>query len=253
MTEDEWLVCTEPLRMLHCLWDEAGRRKLRLFACACCRRLLHPLTDERCRCAVEVAEQDADGSATPREVQGARNAVFRLRSETFAAQWPAAYGTASAAHFCMLSWEDGRAYVNAVHASLFARNAEDNYQGSWSRYLNAGNPDYSPSHPAQAALLRDVFGNPFRPVAVDASWLTPAVLGLARAIYDGRLFGDLPVLADALEEAGCRDTQILRHCRGRGPHVLGCWPLDLLLGKHHEPPEPPPPEPPSGSDEAPPF
>ena len=91
---------------------------------------------------------------------------------------------------------------------------------------------------AQAGLLRCVFGNPLRRVAVNPSWLTPNAIPLAQAAYEHR---DLPagtldparlaVLADALEEAGCTDPEILSHCRGPGPHVRGCFPLDALLGK----------------------
>ncbi len=85
---------------------------------------------------------------------------------------------------------------------------------------------------AQANLLRDLFGPlPFRPVAVDTTWRTPPVVALATSIYDDRSFDDLPVLADALEEAGCTDPAILDHLRGPEPHVRGCWVVDLLLGK----------------------
>jgi hypothetical protein len=87
---------------------------------------------------------------------------------------------------------------------------------------------------AQCALLRDVFGNPFRPVRAEPAWLAwdgGTVAKLAHAIYDGRRFSELPYLGDALEEAGCADETVLRHCRGPGPHVRGCWVLDLLLGK----------------------
>jgi hypothetical protein len=136
----------------------------------------------------------------------------------------------------------------AGDASLHARDVEDSWHGSWGRYVNASDPDYSPSHPAQAALLRDLFGNPFRPVGIAGPWLTPDVAALAQAIYDGRLFGNLPVLADALEEAGCADRELVAHLRGPGPHVLGCWALDAVLGKHEEPPSPPAPV-----DELPPF
>jgi hypothetical protein len=83
----------------------------------------------------------------------------------------------------------------------------------------------------QAALLRDIFGNPFRPVTLDPTWLTPTVKALAQAIYEERAFADLPVLADALEEAGCNSQEILSHLRGPGAHTRGCWALDLLLGK----------------------
>ena len=87
---------------------------------------------------------------------------------------------------------------------------------------------------AQAGLLREVFGNPYRPVAVEPAWLdwdggaVPKVAGAVRA--DGR-FSDLPILADALEEAGSADADLLGHLRGPGPHVRGCWAVDLLLGK----------------------
>jgi hypothetical protein len=76
-----------------------------------------------------------------------------------------------------------------------------------------------------------VVGNPFRTVAFDPSWRTSAVVGLARATYDDRAFDQLPILADALQEAGCEDAEVLGHCRSSGWHVRGCWVVDLLLGK----------------------
>jgi hypothetical protein len=83
----------------------------------------------------------------------------------------------------------------------------------------------------QVEILRDLFGNPFRLVPLDPSWRTRRVLALAQEVYDNRAFDRLPLLADALEGAGCRDADILAHCRGAGPHVKGCWAVDLLLGK----------------------
>ena len=83
-------------------------------------------------------------------------------------------------------------------------------------------------------LLRDVFGNPFRWTLLDPSWLAwndGTVHKIAQAIYDERAFDRLPILADALEDAGCDDADILRHCREPGEHVRGCWVIDLLLGK----------------------
>ena len=80
-------------------------------------------------------------------------------------------------------------------------------------------------------FVRDIFGNPFRPVTFDPRWRTSDVLGLARAIYDDRAFDRMPILADALMDAGCADEQVLGHCRGDGPHVRGCWVVDLVLGK----------------------
>ncbi len=74
-------------------------------------------------------------------------------------------------------------------------------------------------------------GNPFRPVSVIPSWLTATVIGMAQAIYDERDFDRLPILADALEEAGCADADLLAHLRSPGPHVRGCWALDLIIDK----------------------
>jgi hypothetical protein len=83
----------------------------------------------------------------------------------------------------------------------------------------------------QATLLRDIHGNPFRPIAFSPAWRTAATLGLAQGMYESRDFAGMPVLADALEEAGCESADVLAHCRGPGPHVRGCWVVDLVLGK----------------------
>ncbi|OWK43678.1 hypothetical protein FRUB_03277 [Fimbriiglobus ruber] len=83
----------------------------------------------------------------------------------------------------------------------------------------------------QSTLARDIFGNPFRPAPLDPAWQTSTVLSLAEGIYADRAFDRLPILADALEESGCDNTDLLNHCRSEGPHARGCWAVDLLLGK----------------------
>ncbi|MBN9523696.1 hypothetical protein J0H58_35155 [bacterium] len=80
-------------------------------------------------------------------------------------------------------------------------------------------------------MFRDVFGNPFRPVAFDPAWRTEAVVALARGMYESRDFAPMPVLADALGDAGCDQPDIFAHCRGPESHVRGCWGVDLVLGK----------------------
>jgi len=108
-------------------------------------------------------------------------------------------------------------------------------------YFGGIDPDYPKAKLDAAAkdlrrfapLLRCVF-NPFRPVVLDPAWLAwngGAVRKMAQAIYEKRRFADLPILADALEEAGCTDAAILAHCRGGGEHVRGCWVVDLLTGR----------------------
>jgi hypothetical protein len=84
---------------------------------------------------------------------------------------------------------------------------------------------------ARQALLSDIFGNPFRPVALNPAWRTANVTALAESIYTDRAFDRLPILADALEDAGCDNAEILNHCRAGGVHVRGCWVVDLVLGK----------------------
>ncbi|MBA4191171.1 MAG: hypothetical protein C0467_24590 [Planctomycetaceae bacterium] len=83
----------------------------------------------------------------------------------------------------------------------------------------------------QVHLLREIIGNPFRPVSLDPVWLTSDVVALARGIYEERAFDRMPILADALQDAGCDNADILDHCRGNSPHVRGCWVVDLVLGK----------------------
>jgi hypothetical protein len=82
-----------------------------------------------------------------------------------------------------------------------------------------------------AVLLRDIFGNPFRPVTFSPSWRTDTALSFAQQMYESRDFGAMPILTDALQDAGCDNEDILGHCRGDGPHVRGCWVVDLVLGK----------------------
>ena len=83
----------------------------------------------------------------------------------------------------------------------------------------------------QASLLRDIFGNPFRPVFFNPEWRTSTVVSLAKSMYESRDFSTMPILGDALQDAGCEHEDILNHCREPGEHVRGCWVVDMILGK----------------------
>jgi hypothetical protein len=97
---------------------------------------------------------------------------------------------------------------------------------------HAGATDaYDTERRAQCRLLRDLCGNPFRPTVLDPGWRTPAVVAIAGASYDDRDFTALPILADALEDAGCGDAIVLEHCRQTADHARGCWVIDGLLRK----------------------
>jgi hypothetical protein len=109
----------------------------------------------------------------------------------------------------------------AWHASRFAGRAESGAdEGAVWEVARARHAD----------LLRCIFGNPFRPRTFSPSWRTDTAVALARQMYDSRDFGAMPILADAIQDAGCDNEEILSHCRGPGPHVRGCWVADLVLG-----------------------
>jgi hypothetical protein len=228
MTEAEWMACAEPLPMLEFLRGKANDRKQRLFAASCVRAVWPLLTDERSRMAVEIAERFADGSASQEELEAARTAAM-------AAAGPS--GKLTARHSAMdasilVTWPTSKDAAECAHFPA-TRAAAWAVLGD-----GAVGPEFGlarrATSKAQSATLRCIFGNPFRPVALDPAWLAwnnGAVRKVAQAIYDGRCFADLPILADALEDAGCSDSTILAHCRSGGEHVRGCWVVDLLLGK----------------------
>jgi hypothetical protein len=206
VTEQEWLRCTDPETLLAFLraTGSTRARPLRLFACACVRRVWGRLRDERSRRAVLVAEEYAEGLAGAGDLQAAQEAAWLL--------WGTPATTAAA--------DAARPDANET-ALEAARHASWACPGARVAALRV-----------QADLLRDIWANPFRPApAVEGAWRTATVLTLAQAIGRERQFGDLPVLADALEEAGCTTAEILSHLRGPGPHVRGCWVLDLLTGR----------------------
>lgn len=235
MTEVEWLACDDPEPMFQFLKGKVSDRKLRLFACSCCRKIWHLLTDERCRRAVTVAEEFADGTASFERLcisheeataaaQAALEATIHLNDETNE------YPPSAVRYACddLRFWDMHHAAgVCAADTELATCVAIDikGYDGP--------NPRIA-SRIVQLLLLRDIFGNPFRPVTVSPAWLAwnhGTVPKLAQAIYDERRFADMPILADALEEAGCTSADILAHCRQPAEHVRGCWVVDLLLGK----------------------
>jgi hypothetical protein len=184
--------------MLDFLGGKVSERKVRLFAFACCRRIWALIEDEWSKRAIEVAEAFADGRATGKELRAAEEA------------WAGLMAPAQAASEGDAAWAAAAATAAAAGEATMAARAE---------------------RQAQANLLHCIFGNPFRPVALDAAWRTPEVLALTQAIYEERTFERMPELVDALEQTGCTDGDLLRHLRGPAPHVRGCWPVDALLGK----------------------
>jgi hypothetical protein len=261
MTEGEWLFCVDPAPMLRFVGGRVSERKLRLFACACCRRLWSLLADGRSRAAVEAAERYADGecsderlfraAAAAEEVEGAAASAALRAHEAYLLYMEDVLGDSGGdegpdddgyhAFEAYVAAEEARAAAAAAVAAAaawdvrrIAANAHPYSRRTitWNCCRIAGPPKQA-ELAAQSRLLRDVC-NPFRRTDADPKWLrwnNGALPKMARAVYDGRRFADLPVLADALEDAGCTDAAVLGHCRGGGEHVRGCWVIDLLLGK----------------------
>src|SRR5262245_21922516 len=214
MTEEEWLACTDPEKMLEFLRGKASDRKLRLFAVACCRRVWHLLLDNRSRKAVEAAERYADAEASREELLAAKSDAKKVTGKRVTGIRDQSPQFAAVLTLSICSSGPWLLFVAGNAACL----TEDKQK-----------PDPQEQQ-RQCELLRDIFGNPFQPVTPDPACLTSTVKQPAEVIYTGRAFDRLPVLADALEEAGCTDAAILGHCRGGGEHVRGCWVVDLLLG-----------------------
>jgi hypothetical protein len=214
MTEGEWLACSDPTAMLGFLHFRASDRQYRLFAVACARDELaraeagqgcfnfgdelgagrteffwHPVHGYEA--AVLAAESAADGGPSPKQ-----------RYPLWYVCYPTNPGEVALIAYAALGHDpDDLVTVPAERIAATVR-----------RYTN---------HPA--VYLRDIFGNPFRPVAFSPAWRTDTTVALARQIYEERDFSAMPILADALEEAGCTTPYLLGHLRGSGPHVRGCW------------------------------
>ena len=198
MTESDWNRSTDSQAMLSFLQERgASERKQRLFAVACSRRAW-PLIDDLGRAAVEVAERFADGRADAEQLRAARLACKGSGGQS--------------------SW-----YAALTDPAIAARNAA----------LSAmeGATSHESERHVQADLLRDIFRNPFHEVTFDESWGTSDVVSMARSMYEVREFVAMPRMAYALQDAGCEDEGVLDHCRGTGPHVRGCFVVDLVLGK----------------------
>jgi hypothetical protein len=227
MTEAEWLDSSNPELMLQFLDGKVSDRKLRLFICACCRRIWDQLRDERSQRAVETAERYADGTATSRELAAARTPALRAaRGRGADPAWAAYWAVNGSAARTVWNGAAAAFEAEARSAALDARVGKGNESAAWNVGWNTGLK-------GQAALLREIVGNPFRPVRLDPLWLAwndGAVRKLAQAIYGSRRLADLPLLADALEESGCDDAELLGHCRRPRGHVRGCFAVDLLAG-----------------------
>ena len=218
MTEGEWLAATDVEPLLRWAVPRGTRRQLRLYLCGGCRAIWHLLHDPASRQAVEVAERRTDGVAGLDEVDPAWKRAERPIFEAERRAGPVhRYVPAMFAQDTLHDFD----HFPGPLGPDFSRAAAVDWPGRW--------------------LVDCVYGNPFRPPTIAPGWRTPTILAIAEGVYADRAFDRLPVLAGALDDAGCDAPDLLAHLRGPGPHARGCWALDRLLDMADEPPLTAPP------------
>ena len=199
MSEADWLE-GRIRKMLDYARVKGSMRKRRLLACGYCRLRWSELPDERLKQFVEQIERYADGESG--------GSLVRAYEVFGAVKEPAVLDALP---------PDLLPVLRSAQASN-----EDPPGWSFPVWKDAS---------LQVTLLRDLFGNPYQPTSLDPTWLSPTVINVARSIYADHAFGDLPILADALLDAGCDNETLLDHCRSAGSHIRGCWIVDLVLEK----------------------
>jgi hypothetical protein len=236
MRAEELLAANDPKELLaHLSGDGVSARKWRLFAVACARQVWHLLTPEARR-VLETTEAVADGRGGPEQLYLCASEVTFKRAPGGVTE-PAAKAFQEAASAVRVgttteaSWAGTAAWGHAARALAWQAAAR---MPPWQFVRPTWDAAEKAAHAAQCDLIRDVFFPSLHPVRFRTAWREwqgGAAGKIAREIYDRRRFEELPVLADALEDAGCDERALLDHCRSRGPHVRGCWALDLVLGR----------------------
>ena len=223
MTESDWLECANPERMLDFLGADATSRKVSLFVAAACRDEWARRGVERVSKALDVLEryfdlQVVEADKLIQAFLGFHGSCTRVHTSHQRDQVDDPYPFSHVLSVPETRFSGEVTYLRAIHAV---------------QELRRGIPDARIARSRQAELMREVFGNPFRPVAIDESclvWNGAAVSNIAQSVYTSSDFEGLSILADALEEAGCTDAGVIQHCRTPGLHVRGCWVIDAVLG-----------------------
>ncbi len=233
-TERSWLGSTTPNSLLLTLKGKRMPRQRRLIAAACCRRYMAEMEDPRSRQAIEAAERFADGESSDADrAQAYKEAqsVSFLGLEGRIALLGLPGSTAEGQAAVWRAWW----LAHAAQLCVATSGMDEALEQLMRRARRQGRQQEQREKVEQCAIIRDVVGNPLRPApVVDPTWLAwndRLVPRVAQGIYTERRFTDLPVLADALQDAGCGDERLLAHCKSGGTHVRGCWALDLLLHK----------------------
>jgi hypothetical protein len=232
MTEAEWLSnegsgwLLEYTKRNSWLTPLARNRKYRLAAIEIVRQALGTRVTSSIARVIETAESMCENQTSLRDVA---SAIHEADSEIRADLW-----SDLGELLGELGSPDAFSALNAVALFTWRRSGSQ-------AYLPEGNERQVIA--LHCRIIREIFGNPFRPVTFDAAWRTSAAVALATQMYESREFGNMPILADALEDAGCDNADIIAHCRDphllegggalppRTPHVRGCWVVDLVLGR----------------------
>jgi hypothetical protein len=227
MTEAEWLACTDTGKMMRFLQDKVSERKSRLFAVACCRRINRFIGNNEVTKGLETAERYSEGQIKENTARRWCGKVSRLRkalpliNHAFTPEWLAYH----AVEFALTPKSAGPSYLQAHNEVCHAVAVASNHPSSSPLFHSA----WCAESNELTRLLRDVVGpSPFRPIMLESTRLTSTVKQLAQAIYEEKAFDRMPILADALIDAGCDSEEIISHCRQSGEHIRGCWVVDLL-------------------------
>jgi hypothetical protein len=269
MTEAEWLNSDDYPAMLRFVHSRVTRRQARLCMAGCCRQWEGQFPDPRIRRIIEAVESCADDAEAEQALE-IHQQQWHFPSEPHVSEsgnWKWLAQAIAEAHQkldeCRVegTWDGSRyrsseaAMAHALYMALREHPLETYVGGEGdavsycTRLLDRTGVLQLRNTPSQslfqidqakerirmilANILRDMFGNPFRPVAIDPGWLTSTAVAMARGMYDSRDFSPMPILADALQDAGCDSDDLLNHCRDpQQVHVRGCWVVDLVLGKH---------------------
>ncbi len=217
MDEPTWLSCIDREPMLHHIANQASSRKLRLFGWACLRQAWDWTDHAGFHRAVLAGERFVEGVISETDLR-----------RTFIGAWPQGWEPLRTAAICTLTareeWQLRQVRILAYEVERLSDHLRQAKKGKKP-------PERAILGRAHAAFLREIFGNPFRRTVFAPHWRTPDVLALAGEALDERCFAHLPILADALEDAGCTDSDLIAHLREPGEHLPGCWALDLALGQ----------------------
>jgi hypothetical protein len=238
-TEAEWLASVWPDPMRKCLKETRGliyktyvqshprgRRRFRLFGVAVARRVMHLVTNPHLLKLIDAAEAFADGTGTLDKLTKLKNAC-KIQEFSFV------FDGESEERYRECLRHHNREYHAAQAVVLLGESdARSASAGHGNAAVALEGEKAAVEAARQADLLRDIFGNPFRKVAFDRTWRSSTAVSLAKQMYESRDFSAMPILADALQDAGCENEDILKHCRDtKQVHVRGCWVVDLVLDK----------------------